>query len=286
MIYISSSCVKTAKIKEAVEKLSTAGFMNIELSGGTRPYPELKKDLLDLKDSGINFLCHNYFPPPNENFVLNLASLNEDIFQRSMAHVKAALELSAEIGADKFAVHAGFLIDIPLNEVGESISSKMLFDDKLAKARFVNALNTLQTIARSLNIQLYIENNVLSDLNYSNFGKVNPFFVCNMEQAIEIRQLVPGIEILCDVAHLKVSCKTLGLDFREQLDYFLKITDYIHLSDNDGFSDSNREITEESELMGLLKEMDLRNKIITFEVYTGLDKVMESYDNINKLLNA
>jgi sugar phosphate isomerase/epimerase len=183
-------------------------------------------------------------------------------------------------------VHAGFLIDIPLSQIGEGIATKELFDEKLAKARFVNALNTLHTLAKTLNIQLYIENNVLSDLNYSNFGKVNPFFVCHMEQAIEMKQLIPGIEILCDVAHLKVSCKTLGLDLKEQLDYFINSTDYIHLSDNDGTSDSNREITEDSELLGLLKEMDLRNKIITFEVYTGLDKVKESYDNINKLLNA
>lgn len=286
-MYVSSSCVKAVSIKEAVEKLHAYGFKNIELSGGTRPYPELKADLLSLKkELGINFLCHNYFPPPIENFVLNLASLNEDIYTKSMNHVQSALELSAALGADRFAVHAGFLMDIPVSEIGESISNIKLFDEKEAKARFVDSLKILMEKAKSLNVMLYIENNVLSDTNYSNFGKVNPLFVCTKAGAEEIKNLVPGIKILVDIAHLKVSCKTLGLNFEEEALYLVNSTDYIHLSDNDGLSDSNKEIKENSEVLNLLKRMNLKNKFITFEVYTGLDKVKESYDNINKLLNA
>lgn len=286
-MYVSSSCVKAVSIREAVEKLVAAGFKNIELSGGTRPYPALEEDLLFLKrELGVRFLCHNYFPPPLENFVLNLASLNEDVFKRSMDHVNTALELSARLGADKFGVHAGFLIDIPLNEIGESIGSKKLFDEKAAMDRFVDAVKILQTKAGPLGIDLYIENNVLSDVNYSNFGNVNPFFACHKDDVEKLLERVPGIKLLADLAHLKVSCKTLGLDFEEQARYMLNSTDYIHLSDNDGLSDSNREIAEDSSLLGLLKKMDLKNKIITFEVYTGLEKLTTSYTNINKLLNA
>jgi sugar phosphate isomerase/epimerase len=286
MMYVSSSCVKATGIKEAVEELHAFGFNNIELSGGTRPYSAMTDDLLALKKKGINFLCHNYFPPPTENFVLNLASLNEDIYKRSMDHVNKALELSFVLGADRFAVHAGFLIDIPLAEVGKSVSSTKLFDTKEAMARFVEAIKILQKKAQYNNVVLYIENNVLSDTNFSNFGRTNPFFICTKKDVEEIRQLVPGVKILADLAHLKVSCKTLGLNFEEEAGFFVSNTDYIHLSDNDGLSDSNKEITKDSELLNLLQKMDLKNKIITFEVYTGLEKLKQSYENINRLINA
>ena len=49
MIYVSSSCVKAKRISESVFVLAKKGFKNIELSGGTKPYKELTKDLFDLK---------------------------------------------------------------------------------------------------------------------------------------------------------------------------------------------------------------------------------------------
>ena len=63
MIYISSSCVKNAKIKDSVEQLATNGFQNIELSGGTEFYENFENDLIELKDRyKLNYRCHNYFP--------------------------------------------------------------------------------------------------------------------------------------------------------------------------------------------------------------------------------
>ena len=82
-----------------------------------------------------------------QNLKRNLASLNKDIYERSFNHVKQALELSARIGADKFAVHAGFLIDIPLNEIGQSVSSKQLFDEVKAKEQFFEAVKQLKIVA-------------------------------------------------------------------------------------------------------------------------------------------
>lgn len=287
MIYISSSCVKASLIKDSIEKLYQYGFQNIEFSGGTRPYDEMENDILNFKKKyDLNYLCHNYFPPPRENFVLNLASLNKDIYERSFNHVKQALELSARIGADKFAVHAGFLIDIPLNEIGQSVSNKELFDADNAKTQFFEAVKQLKLIADKLNIKLYIENNVVSSQNFKNFGNTNPFFICSQKDAEEFVESVSGVQILIDLAHLKVSCKSLGLNFEKEADYFLNNTDYIHLSDNDGLSDSNKEILETSDVYEVLRKVNLKNKIFTLEVYTGLDKVKETYNLINNLIYA
>ena len=92
MIYISTSSVKTDSIKEAVEILYNNGFTNIELSGGTKYYSNIKKDLIDLKNKyNLNFICHNYFPPPVEDFVINLASTNKKIFNLSMENIRRSL---------------------------------------------------------------------------------------------------------------------------------------------------------------------------------------------------
>ncbi len=287
MIYISSSCVKASLIKDSIEKLYEYGFQNIEFSGGTRPYDEMESDILNFKNKyDLNYLCHNYFPPPQENFVLNLASLNKDIYERSFNHVKQALDLSARIGADKFAVHAGFLIDIPLNEIGQSVSSKQLFDEVKAKEQFFEAVKQLKIVADKYRIKLYIENNVVSTQNFKNFGNTNPFFICSKQDAEEFIKLLPSVQILVDLAHLKVSCKTLELNFEEQADYFLNITDYVHLSDNDGLSDSNKEIEQDSNVYEVLRKANLKNKTFTLEVYTGLDKVKETYNLINNLIYA
>ena len=65
MIYVSTACVKNDFIKDSVRELANMGFINIELSGGTRHYEGDLNDLMELKSEyGLNYNVHNYFPPP------------------------------------------------------------------------------------------------------------------------------------------------------------------------------------------------------------------------------
>ena len=41
----------------------------------------------------MNFLIHNYFPPPKKNFILNLGSTNENIRLQSVNLCKGAINL-------------------------------------------------------------------------------------------------------------------------------------------------------------------------------------------------
>ena len=86
MIYVSSSCIKAQYIKQSVKTLAESGFDCIELSGGSEYYPQILEDLLELKEKyNLQFACHNYFPPPkNGDFVINLASLDSAVFERSL----------------------------------------------------------------------------------------------------------------------------------------------------------------------------------------------------------
>ena len=93
MIYISSACIKSDKISESISILAESGFRKIELSGGTKYYKDYEKDLVFLQQKyNLNYLVHNYFPPPEEPFVLNLASTNDHIYHSSIELYKKAID--------------------------------------------------------------------------------------------------------------------------------------------------------------------------------------------------
>lgn len=283
MIYVSSSCVKSDRISTAIEQLVSAGFKNIELSGGTETYADLENDLLSLQEKyQLNYLCHNYFPPPEKPFILNLAALDEETAQLSFEHCKRAIDLSVKLGAELFAFHAGFLINIPLNEIGKKISRKDLFDKEEALKNFHEKLISLMDHAAG-RVNLYIENNVLSLENFQEFDHDNPFFFTHAENLAEARG-ESGINYLLDLAHLKVSCKSLGLDLEDQMEKLIEGTDYLHLSDNDGMRDQNQGLQKNSDLFQSLQKFNLKGKNITLETYTDLGEIRRSYDLIESIL--
>ena len=131
-IYISSLAEKSNSISEIIEKLALNGVNNIELTGGTKNSNFDLKELLELKAKyNLNYLCHNYFPPPKDDFIINLGSLNNEIFDKSIEHVKTAIMLSNTLESDKFACHSGFFIDFSLNEIDKAkeIFFKILDDE-------------------------------------------------------------------------------------------------------------------------------------------------------------
>jgi len=278
MIYISTSCVKSNKIKDSVSQLAKYGFKNIELSGGTEYYDKFEYDLLELQDKySLNYRCHNYFPPPESHFVLNLASLDKATFRKSLEHLRKATQLAKKLSSNKFAFHAGFLIDISINEIGKPISKTSLFDRAQSKEQFCSAFKLLQE--ESEGIQLYIENNVLSKKNLDTYNGVNPLMMVSFDEYQELRREI-NFQLLFDVAHLKVSANSLHLNWASEFEKMLNASDYIHVSDNDGLSDLNDKIDRASELYRCLMNSNVNGKDFTIEVYSGLDSVLESYETL------
>ncbi len=282
MIYISSSCVKHKKIKDSVQELVDNGFKEIELSGGTEYYDGFEDDLLELKEKyDLNFLCHNYFPPPKDHFVVNLASLNEEVYSKTFEHLKKAIELSKNLGAKKFAFHAGFFMDIKVSEIGKKISNDNFFDKEKATQRFCNGFEELQKL--SSNVKLYVENNVFSATNYKTFSGDNIFMLTNSQEYSELKSKI-DFDLLLDVAHLKVSSKTLGIDFENEFKKMIVISDYIHISDNDALHDLNHKLQKDSSLVELLKHQNLKNKDFTLEVYDSLTSIRKCYDLLQEVI--
>lgn len=282
-LYISVSYVKHDKLKDLLEKFAQDGFKNIELSGGVRYSEKCEEDLLELKRKyNFNYLLHNCFPQPKDNFVLNLASLNDEIYERTLDHHKKAISLSRKLGAVKFSFHAGYLIDFNVGELNKNISLREPYDKKQAIKRFCEGYNLLKEKAGD--IELYIENNVLSANNSKIFNGQNPFMLIDHKGYEELKSFI-DFKLLLDVAHLNISARSLNINFDEQLDMMLPDSDYIHLSDNDGLHDGNRYLSSDSAILNILKNYNFDKKTLALEMRGSIPGIKKSQVIVKKALN-
>jgi len=281
-MYLSSACVKHEYIKDSVNELAQNGFKDIELSGGTKYYLGYEDDLLRLKEKyHLNYLVHNYFPPPPQDFILNLASLDDDVYHKSLEHCHRAIALSQKLGASKFCVHAGFFINIKTSEIGKNLSASELFNKDKAMGRFCEGYTEIKKAARGIDI--YIENNVLSLSNMKTFQNQNPLMLTDYQGYLELKSLIE-FKLLLDVAHLNVSANSLGIDYAEQLNNMLALSDYVHVSDNDGLHDQSQCFQENSKILNILKKQDLRGKTMTMETYGSLENIKQSQALLERTL--
>ena len=284
MIFVSSSCIKKDRIKDSILVLVNEGFKNIELSGGTNFYEGYLEDLQEIQDKySLNYQLHNYFPPPKEHFMLNLSSLDEDLYHKSIEHCMTAISMCKKLRSRKYAIHAGFLIDFLPSEAGKKISLKRVNDKKNAYRRFSSAWKLLEDFADG-EVDLYIENNVFSKSNKETYKDNNPFLFTDYISWTEFSNEVK-CNLLLDFAHLKVSATSLNLSFSSEVDHLFGLTDYFHISGNDGFHDQNQSIVIDKDMITILDKYDWFNKTITLEVYDGISSLHQSFDLLNNKIN-
>lgn len=278
-IFVSSACLRESNLKSNLSEFKSLGYERVELTGGISYQPDVFEAIRKVESElQIEIQLHNYSPPPLKDFVLNLASLEDETFHNSVRHIKDALKYSKD-RCYKYAVHAGFYIPVLTSELGQLIKKRELFNKDQSNERFINALRRLYTGNEDC---LYVENNVVSAANYNEYGK-NPFMLTCASEYFELKKELPQMRLLLDLAHLKVSCQTLGLSFTNELTALIGETDYLHLSENDGLEDTNQGLVEDSEMYEFLKTQDLVGKTITLEVYSGIEDLDRSYQIINKL---
>jgi sugar phosphate isomerase/epimerase len=198
-------------------------------------------------------LVHNYFPPPPEPFVLNLASADAATRARSLELVLNALELTARLGAPFYSVHAGFITD-PTGFGTTSFIFPMPESPREGQAafqRFVASLHEALNHARRLGVRLLVENNVCSpELR----GKL---LLQTAAEYSELFQALPDehLGILLDTGHLNVSAHTLGFDRMAFVEQVAPHVGALHLHDNDGTADTHQPITETSWVQDVLRHL-------------------------------
>ena len=269
MIYISTGLIKNQSAFKTSDYYLNNGIKNIELSGGTFEENLIKK-IKKLKKIA-KFTLHNYFPPPKKPFTLNLATLDKELFKICNNHIKNTIRYCNEIESETYSFHAGFLIDPRPEELGQKLVKRKVNNRKLAINIFVDRLNKLSAFAKKEGVSLLIENNVISKKNLDLY-KTNPLLMTNTNETRFVMNNTPkNINLLVDVAHLKVSAKTLKFDKKRFLQDCSKWIQGYHLSDNDGNYDSNEVVKRKSWFWPYLKK---NINYYTLEVNSSNTKIL------------
>ncbi len=269
-IYFSSGAFGVRTSQELVERALAAGISHIELSAGMDYSPNLL-DPLRSSSSHLTYLIHNYFPPPEDPFVLNLAAVDEDTLARSLAMCRNAIDLCTEFGAPFYSVHSGFALQLSPDDLGQPdkqahIAAEKRVDYETAYHIFVDSVKTLAGYARSKGVRLLLENNVVAPTKEAAYRER----VLLMASADEYERLLTNIAddtvgVLIDLGHLAVTANTYGFD---RIDFVRRLAPYVgclHLSDNDGQRDQNLPLSADTWFLPLLK--DFRHLPVVIEAY-------------------
>ena len=221
---------------EHVSCFTRSGIRRIELGNYD---PVTTMDLAAIERVDAAFLVHNYFPPPETPFVFNLASTDAGVVEASMALARDAIEWSVRLGAHFYSLHGGFVTD----PIGRGPHGFLFATDPSpdasarALARFAANLVRLRDEACSRGITLLVENNVCEPHNRGTLLLQSPE---EFEELFTRFDGTPGIGILLDTGHLRVSEATFGFESRRFSGRLAELVRGMHLHDNDGTADQHR----------------------------------------------
>jgi sugar phosphate isomerase/epimerase len=252
-------------MEEHIGAFRGVGLQAIELGWVARPETRDLEAYLAGADWG-RFLIHNYFPQPEQPFVLNLASQDPSLLGKSRSLSKRALHLSALLSAPYYSVHAGFRAEFSAQSLGKRLEHRRVASYECASRTFRESIVALAETARSVGVQLLIEPNVVEVRNL--VGGQNELLL--LAEAEEIASFMEGLAcpevgILLDTGHLNVSSSTLGFsreDYVEQLQRWIR---GFHVHDNDGTMDQHRPPAADSWVFDVLNHPTLRRWPVVLE---------------------
>ena len=269
-VFVSSGAFQGVQtVEELLPVCREHGLFDVELASGLRVVdPAGYLPLIAPLGDEFRFLLHNYFPAPDEPFVLNLADADEENRIRSVRFCIDCMEGTAALGMPFYSVHAGFVSSLRPEDLGkpERQGGRISEEDHVsALDRFSHSVNELAVEARRLGIRLLLENNVdavpregCSHLLLVSGGDVVRFFDGGMPSEVGL---------LLDVAHLKVSATCRGFDPVTALEMMAPWIGALHLSDNDGTRDSNGLCESDSWFWEPLSRCCSRETAVVLEAY-------------------
>ncbi|KPA10246.1 Xylose isomerase-type TIM barrel domain protein [Candidatus Magnetomorum sp. HK-1] len=290
MIYISSSCFRKNKITEALDLALKYDFKNIELSGGSQYYESCIEDLLKYKKKyEFNYLVHNYFPPPENHFILNISSQNKSLRQKSVEFSKNSIKVSALLGSPMYTIHTGYMTDLHLSHDGEYFLPDHDYNNThkdISIKYLIESVEILCEYASTLNVKIGLEN-LFPENSTQNFSLMCTFE--DIEEILSYFSSLKNLGILLDLGHAYLSSKLLSFNLKSFLNdlmlrYKEKVLE-IHLSDNDGKKDIHLVPEINSWMDQFIIKESLRSIPITIESRgSDLKSIRKYTDFLNRKL--
>ena len=271
-------------LHKALKQCSEAGITSVEI--GSNHCYEGSYDYLN--EYKLQYLVHNYFPIPQQSFVLNIASIDDSIRSLSIQHIKSAIDFCAQIEAKLYTFHPGFSTD----PKGPNLSNDN-FDFHWDQNQLTNANHTK---AKSLMYQALDEvieyaNSKAVKIAIETEGSLKKKDHLLMQNPKEYEEFIDrynpvDIGINLNIGHLNLSANAFDFDRIAFVDLVQDHIVAMELSHNDGEEDQHQplqsgewywEIIHDSRFEDAFKILEFRNTTIS-AIVANL-KIFEEYKN-------
>lgn len=233
---LGRGCTDLADILPAMMDL---GLDGIELGSTHRWRPDLA--CIIERHRLARVLTHNYFPPAPTDLVINLASPDSGLRQASIAHARACIDFAADLGAELYTVHPGFMAITATAATKRAPGAAFDFDFvgthvpyEKAFALMRDALGDLLDHAQRIGVRLAIETE----------GSITRPGVLLMERPEEYRRLFSelGSRLLLNfnLAHSSLAAKLHGFSLSAFIAEFGQHFAAVEVSHNDGQRDDHQ----------------------------------------------
>jgi sugar phosphate isomerase/epimerase len=244
-LFVSSTFFRDGtSIEEALTQCEKHDICNIEL-GSNHKYSDNFNSII--KSFRFRYLVHNYFPIPQKSFVLNLASSDKEIVERSIKHVYEAIDFCEMTGSLLYTFHPGFLSD-PKGPNTSSINYDFQWDESAIKLKnsYKNAFDTMLSsidkcakYASQKKVRIAIETE----------GSFQKHAHLLMQRPEEFEQLFKyfnpnDLGINLNVGHLKLAMNYFKFPLNSFLDLINEYLVAMELSHNNGIEDQHLPLIE------------------------------------------
>jgi len=264
-LFVSTTFLSDGKpLHEALSQCKNTGILSVEI-GSNHCYEESYDYLTDFS---FQYLVHNYFPIPKESFVLNIASIEPNIREKSILHIKTAIDFSSEIGGELYTFHPGFMTDPQGSNISDN-NYDFQWDEKQlqhinydkAKSNMYRALDEVAEYAllKKVKIAIETEGSVLekNHLLMQQLGEYKEFMEKYSSEDI-------GISL--NIGHLNLAANAFNF---KRADFVNLVQDYIlamELSHNNGVEDQHLPLNPDGWYWNLILDPRFENsyKILEF----------------------
>ena len=236
-IYVSTTFIENGqKIKIALDMLKSSGIKNVEL-GSNHIY---EKNFNYIKNYKFNFLVHNYFPTPKKDFVINIASLNKSIRNRSLHQIKRSIEFYKKIGAKVYTFHPGFIYE-PAGASNSKNNYDFIWKNKkvskkynLAFNQMLHSLKKIVDFAKKKKVKIAIETE-------GSYKKKNVLLMQKPEEYEKLlRYFTPkDLGINLNIGHLNLASKAFNFSKTKFVNSIKPYIIAMELSHNNGIDDQH-----------------------------------------------
>lgn len=151
-----------SKVQDALKELYSLGIKKIEL--GSNHSPVREKEILQ-NNRGKEYIVHNYFPPKEKDFILNIASSSPLIREKSIKFIKNTIKWCQKNHIKYYTIHPGFFAEAisPQGYKGENRNFDLKFSTPINRDRQKTIDETSKVIKElyqftDAKLQLLIEN--------------------------------------------------------------------------------------------------------------------------------